>query len=146
MDMDLEEGEMRGRLRIAGEIGIRVPDGEATLTAVAVEAQGGLKRPEGRVALTLTGPLREVRKLGALAPAIADLLAHVKEEDAARVGELTLLATPALVERLRAAGEAFDGEPMGEEFFRNQPYVVALFSFQEYAPEKVSVVTATWTE
>jgi hypothetical protein len=144
--MDMDEGEVRGRLRFTGELTIRVPEGEVTLTSLEVEAQGGLRQPKGRVAMTLVGPLREVRKLAGLAPAVADLLAHVKEEDAAQVGEITLVATPALVERLRAAGEAFDGEPMGEELFQNEPYVAALFSLLEYVPEKVSIITATWTE
>jgi hypothetical protein len=142
-----EEGEgLRGRFRLTGEITMKVPDGDATLTSVELEAEGGLRAPRGRVSLTLSGPLREVRKLAALSPAIAGLLGHVKDEDEARGGSITLLATPALMEKLRAAGEAFDGEPMGEAFFQNQPYVTAVLSLLEYAPEKVSVVTATWTE
>lgn len=143
---DAEEGEVRGRFRVSGDISIRVPDGEVSLTAVEMIARGGLRAPEGRVTLTLSGPLREVRRLGALTPAFADLLAHVKDEDDARAASLTLVATPALVERLRAAGEAFDGEPLDQDFFRNEPYVAAVFSLLDYVPEKVSVVTATWTE
>ena len=143
-----DEGEVRATLRFTGELTILLPDGEVRLTSLAVEAQGGLRAPTGRVALTLTGLLHEVRRLGSLSPALAGLLAHVKEEsDGTRTASLTLVATPALVERLRAAGAGFEGEgePMADALAENPAYAAALFDLLAYAPEKVSVVTATWT-
>ena len=141
---DEAQGGIRGRFRLEGEVTIRVPGGEAALSALEVDAEGGLRAPTGRVSLTLSGPLREVRRLGALSPALAALLAHVKEEDESRAASLTLVATPSLVARLREAGEAFDGEPLHQDVFQNEPYVGALLSLLDYAPEKVSVVTASW--
>ena len=137
--------EIVGRLRLAGEVAIRVGHEDVRLAAIEAEAHGGFRAPTGRVSLTLSGLLRDVRRLAPLTPAISRLVDHVRDEpDSGRGASLTLVATPALVARLRALGAAFPAEPLPEELADHHAYMAALLSLLDYEPEKVSVVRATW--
>lgn len=132
--MDLEEGEFQ-RLRLNGEIEIGVHDARAHLTGLELERQGA------RVTLALKGPLGELRALAGLAPAFAELLSRVAEDDASRAGSLRLVATPALASEIASAIEAL-GPVTPQEWLGDPTLANLLFALDRYAPEAVGIIEA----